>query len=137
MNISALVLVGFAVCVQGAVLKTSLKNGLKNNFWLPVLNPRSPGEIKPRITNGVPAKLGQFPWQVAIMIDSSALCGGSLISDQWILTAAHCLKNLVYYDYETSVMTSTKIVHPGYNGTTHQHDLGLLKLPQAVTFTGD
>nr|CAD7579210.1 unnamed protein product [Timema californicum] len=92
MNISALVLLGFAVCVQGTVLKTSLKNGLKNNFWLPVINPHSPAELQPRITNGVPAKLGQFPWQVAIMVDSSVLCGGSLISDQWILTAAHCLK---------------------------------------------
>ncbi|CAG2056563.1 unnamed protein product [Timema podura] len=145
MNVSALVLAGFVVCIQGAVLKTNLKDGLKNSFWLPVLNPRSPGELNPRITNGTAAKLGQFPWQVAIIIDSSELCGGSLISDQWILTAAHCLNtgtnfevvlgSLIYYDYLSSVVTSTKIVHPEYNGTTHQYDLGLLKLPQAVAFT--
>jgi hypothetical protein len=43
-----------------------------------------------RITNGIPAIRGQFPWQAGILIDSSSFCGGSLISDRWILTAAHC-----------------------------------------------
>jgi secreted trypsin-like serine protease len=42
------------------------------------------------ITGGSPAARGQFPWQVALIIDNSVFCGGSLISDRWVLTAAHC-----------------------------------------------
>ena len=43
-----------------------------------------------RITNGNLATRGQFPWQVALTINSATFCGGSLISNRWVLTAAHC-----------------------------------------------
>jgi secreted trypsin-like serine protease len=48
-------------------------------------------DADPHITNGYTATHGQFPWQVAITIDNSYFCGGSLISDDWVLTAAHCV----------------------------------------------
>ena len=47
-----------------------------------------------KIINGQLATVGQFPWQVAIISTGffkNGVCGGSLISDVWILTAAHCL----------------------------------------------
>ena len=43
-----------------------------------------------RITGGSPAARGQFPWQVALIINGASFCGGSLIIDRWVLTAAHC-----------------------------------------------
>jgi secreted trypsin-like serine protease len=43
------------------------------------------------ITNGIIAAPCQFPWQVAVIIDNTYFCGGSLISSQWVLTAAHCM----------------------------------------------
>jgi len=43
-----------------------------------------------RITGGSTAARGQFPWQVALIIDNAYFCGGSLISSLWVLTAAHC-----------------------------------------------
>jgi secreted trypsin-like serine protease len=48
--------------------------------------------ISGQIIGGSRATQGQFPWQALITIDGSALCGGSLISPEWILTAAHCVK---------------------------------------------
>jgi len=43
-----------------------------------------------RITNGFTASPGQFPWQVALIINGGSFCGGSLISSLWVMTAAHC-----------------------------------------------
>lgn len=46
------------------------------------------------ISGGIFAKPGQFPFQAALLIkkeSSSTLCGGSIISEVWIITAAHCL----------------------------------------------
>jgi secreted trypsin-like serine protease len=32
-----------------------------------------------------------FPWVVALLRDSIPACGGSLITQEWVLTAGHCL----------------------------------------------
>lgn len=46
-----------------------------------------------RIIDGSPAQVGQIPWQIALFINlgtGTVFCGGSIISEEWILTAAHC-----------------------------------------------
>ena len=50
-------------------------------------------KIMNRIIGGRPTAPGEWPWVVAIMEDNFQFCGGSLITDQHVLTAAHCLKN--------------------------------------------
>jgi secreted trypsin-like serine protease len=42
----------------------------------------------------------QFPWQAQLRIENSWLCGGSLISETFILTAAHCLIGYVVSNAE-------------------------------------
>ncbi len=46
------------------------------------------------IVGGQPAADGNYPWQVRLYSSDSnqiGFCGGSIINDRWILTAAHCL----------------------------------------------
>ena len=42
------------------------------------------------IIGGDPARAGQYPTVVAVIVDSS-LCTGTLIAPTWVLTAAHCV----------------------------------------------
>lgn len=43
-----------------------------------------------RIISGTEADIGEFPWMVAIGLNKMFFCGGALISDIFVLTAAHC-----------------------------------------------
>lgn len=51
----------------------------------------APGSPQGRIVGGVDATLGQFPHQISLRQSGSHICGGSIISRDFILTAAHCV----------------------------------------------
>lgn len=64
----------------------------------PSTNKRSLSNLK--IVDGHDTDIAQHPWQVSLQYLRWHICGGVLIADQWVLTAAHCvnepitLKNL-------------------------------------------
>lgn len=48
-------------------------------------------DIESRVVGGEFAEEGQFPHQVALFRDNRFTCGGSIIAERFVLTAAHCV----------------------------------------------
>ena len=44
----------------------------------------------PFVIGGKPAQVGQFPWAVLALRSDGSSCGGTLLSNKWVLSAAHC-----------------------------------------------
>ena len=46
-----------------------------------------------RIVGGNITPIQDWPWQVGLLQSRNIFCGGSLINQEWVLTAAHCIAN--------------------------------------------
>lgn len=44
-----------------------------------------------RIVGGGDASPGEWPWQVSLHVKGAFTCGGTLVNNQWVLTAAQCV----------------------------------------------
>ncbi|XP_007955775.1 kallikrein-8-like [Orycteropus afer afer] len=96
---------------------------------------------EPKVLGGKECEPHSQPWQVGLFQGTRLLCGGVLIDDSWVLTAAHCKKpkytvrlgdhNLNSKDgREQEMAVAQSIPHPGYNSSSqdHKHDLMLIRL---------
>jgi len=112
----------------------------------------------PKIVGGEDAKMGQLPWQVSLNSASVAdkelasFCGGSILNNRYILTAAHCVVsnnqvlnpsdlNISYGNVDLSKMISVDvesiIPHQSYNAVTMDNDIALLKLKTDVVMSNN
>ncbi|XP_031631948.1 serine protease persephone-like isoform X2 [Contarinia nasturtii] len=111
--------------------------------------------IDERILEGDIAKNGEFPWMAALGYNSnykiSFGCGGTIISEHYVMTAAHCctgkyppvlvrvgkvsLKD-VYTDETRATNYYIKNItrHPSYSVMTKKNDIALLKLTLKIAF---
>jgi len=51
--------------------------------------------VSVRVVGGVEAMPHSWPWQVSLQGRRGHFCGGSIINDRWIATAAHCAAGYV------------------------------------------
>lgn len=109
-----------------------------------------------RIVGGTVATPHEYPWQVLLQITIAPyvyLCGGSVITPQYILTAAHCVtdngvavpaaKIKVYAGVHdrrqlgnTRVQSRTGaqlVVHGAYDAYSYDYDIAVVKLDRALT----
>lgn len=106
----------------------------------------------PRIVGGTEAEDGSWPWMAALVysgMDSynGQYCGGTLIDEEWILTAAHCtedfeadgievvLNTINLAEDEGQRFTVDQIIeHENYDSFTLDSDIALLHLTAKAPF---
>ncbi|KAM7412181.1 hypothetical protein PAMA_021911 [Pampus argenteus] len=104
-----------------------------------------------RVVGGEDVRPHSWPWQISLQYNSQGVwrhtCGGTLISNQWVLTAAHCIssreyrvalgkQNLVETEEGAIFMaTADIIVHEKWNPFFIRNDIALIKLSSSVPYT--
>uniref|UniRef100_A0A672FHM1 chymotrypsin n=1 Tax=Salarias fasciatus TaxID=181472 RepID=A0A672FHM1_SALFA len=98
----------------------------------------------------VVAPEGNWPWQVSLNRFGVQFCGGSLINEEWVLSAAHCFQGLTTARLtahlgrqsrsgpnpnEQSRSVSQIVSHPNYSSVSQDNDIALLRLSSPATFT--
>ncbi|XP_035383754.1 vitamin K-dependent protein C [Electrophorus electricus] len=104
--------------------------------------------LQPWLVGGEIGRKGESPWQALILNYKGHFhCGGVLIDERWVLTAAHCLERSLRFsirlgDYlrfkhegtEETIPVTNAIPHPNYNPMTADNDIALLHLNSPVKF---
>ncbi|CAJ1066411.1 coagulation factor VII [Xyrichtys novacula] len=101
--------------------------------------------VMTRIVGGVLERPGGSPWQVLLhRADGYGFCGGTLVSDHWVISAAHCMEQPVDHvtigDHdkrrpdpgEQLIKVQKVFVHPHFHSFTFDSDIALLYLEQPV-----
>lgn len=108
-----------------------------------------------RIVAGAPAMRGATGWFISLQIrsgDQEYLCGGTAISQRWVLTAAHCVSDLRDSEIAASRATvnpadlyrpghartsrfTRVIVHPGFDSIRNSNDIALVRTSRSLNTT--
>ncbi|NXI18205.1 PRS55 protease, partial [Irena cyanogastra] len=99
------------------------------------------------IGTGTDVKPGEFPWLVSIQSHGKHICGGTIISALWILTAAHCFADELPPDLTVAAggvdlslaleehSPDSLILHEEFNRSSLQNDIALILLSNPIEFS--
>ncbi|WP_028023735.1 S1 family peptidase [Enterovibrio calviensis] len=107
---------------------------------------------QPLIVGGSYAPISEAPWQVFLVIDDGVspnqnVCGGLIIADEYVLTAAHCVSghsssDITVYagiddlddarDASNGITLSNLVVNPNYDSSNFTADIALLTLSKSL-----
>lgn len=122
-----------------------------NNYVMDKQN--SDDVYTPKIVGGDPVLPRQYPHVAALTKNGRQFCGGSLIDEQHILTAAHCVANFSSKDLrnlrvelgtirinpkqpgQISKRVERIIVHSDYNAMTYEDDIAIIELKSPVEYS--
>uniref|UniRef100_A0AB38ZEV6 Venom S1 protease with CUB domain 15 n=1 Tax=Oncocephalus sp. TaxID=2944721 RepID=A0AB38ZEV6_9HEMI len=102
-----------------------------------------------RIVNGEDVEEGQYPWAVSIQYGTMQWCGGSIITEYHVVTAAHCVvgKNIDdcrvltgtinnTYTKDGQILRAEKFIANDYDPSKlHLNDIALIYLKDKITFS--
>lgn len=96
------------------------------------------------------ASYGHHPWTIHIKVQDFSNCGGAIINENWVITAAHCIVGEAIDDikiiagdysmeendrYEQIRSVSQMIKHSDYSSNSDKHNVALLKTEQPFELT--
>ncbi|XP_068727007.1 transmembrane protease serine 11D-like [Montipora capricornis] len=106
---------------------------------------------------GEACSIYRWPWQVALIANGEQVCGGSLVTSEWIVTAAHCFDSDSIPTHWSAIVGETSLtvngrlkrsleisniyIHPQYktNAPTFEfpsdYDIGMVLLKQSLPST--
>ncbi|KAJ3659654.1 hypothetical protein Zmor_011331 [Zophobas morio] len=102
-----------------------------------------------RIIGGSSISIDEVPWQVSLQYYSSHICGGSIISANWVVTAAHCTDGSSASQLSIRAGTSNRgsggqvvnvariYQNPNYNDRLIDYNISVLQLSSALTLNSD
>ncbi|XP_022102121.1 suppressor of tumorigenicity 14 protein homolog [Acanthaster planci] len=121
---------------------------------------RQPVGSNNRIVGGEDAVRGAWPWQAQLFYYGSFICGGTLVGNRYVISAAHCFTGDGYDysngadwtvqlgklyassnidssngEYESGV--SQVIIHEGYNEVTSDNDIAVMVLSNPLPATNN
>ncbi|XP_058822836.1 trypsin-1-like [Topomyia yanbarensis] len=97
-----------------------------------------------RIVGGFAIDIIDAPHQISLQSRGRHICGGSIISSRWVLTAAHCTSGAsvsslrvrvgssMHASGGTIIAISRIVQHPQYSSITVDYDYSLLQLNNAI-----
>ncbi|KAF5286324.1 hypothetical protein FQA39_LY04222 [Lamprigera yunnana] len=137
---------------RGEEVDTSAEEIVRHTQELPDINHNMSDAIlgSGRVVGGIPSQPKAWPWIVSVYRNGVFHCGGALINEFWIVTAAHCVDRYWRYYFEIQAgvlrrysyapMVQNRVVsnivsHQFYDKKKLKNDIALMKVSNPVDFS--